>query len=118
MTVGERIRNRRIELGLSVNQMADLIGVNKTTIYRYESDEIQNMGIEVLKPIAKALRTDPAWLMGWADDPAEGSLEDELQAAFEKNPDMRTLFSVAKDASPADIRTTIKVLESLKSEPK
>ena len=118
MTVGNRIKNRRIELGLTVDQLADIIGVNRATIYRYESEAIQNMGVDVLIPIAKALRTDPAWLMGWTnpDGSKEGSLEDELQVAFEKNPDMRTLFSVAKDASPADIRRTIKILESFKED--
>lgn len=68
MTVGERIKQRRKALGLSVDAIAEKIGVNRATIYRYESDEIKNMGTETLVPLAKVLHTTPAWLMGWTED--------------------------------------------------
>lgn len=68
MTVGERIKARRKELGLSVDALAELVGVNRATVYRYEGDEIKSMGTETLVPLAKALRTTPAWLMGWTDN--------------------------------------------------
>ena len=68
MTVGERIKARRKELGLSVDALAELVGVNRATVYRYEGDEIKSMGTETLVPLTKALRTTPAWLMGWTDN--------------------------------------------------
>ncbi len=46
MTIGERIKNRRVELGLSVEELARLLGKNRATIYRYESDEIENLPIK------------------------------------------------------------------------
>lgn len=68
MTVGERIRKRRKQLKLSVDQLADMVGKNRATIYRYESDDIGNMPYDVIEPLAKALNVSPAYLMGWSHD--------------------------------------------------
>ena len=72
MKIGERIKNRRKELGLSADELAELLGKNRATVYRYESSEIENMPTTILEPLAKALRTTPAYLMGW-EDPGEKS---------------------------------------------
>lgn len=71
MRVGERIKSRRKEIGLSAEQVAKELGVSPATVYRYESNDIMNMRIDKLEPIAKALRTTPAYLMGWEDDKKE-----------------------------------------------
>lgn len=67
--VGKRIKERRKELGISAEDIADEIGKNKTTIYRYERGAIEKMPISVLSAIAKILKTTPEYLMGWEDDP-------------------------------------------------
>ena len=71
MRVGERIKSRRKEIGLSAEQVAKELGVSPATVYRYESNDIMNMRIDKLEPITKALRTTPAYLMGWEDDKKE-----------------------------------------------
>ena len=68
MGVGERIKARRKEIGLSAEQVAKELGVSPATVYRYESNDIMNMRIDKLEPIAKALHTTPAYLMGWEED--------------------------------------------------
>lgn len=68
MKIGERIKNRRIELGLSVDEVADKLGKNRATIYRYEKDDIKDLPITVLEPLAKVLETTPADLMGWSSE--------------------------------------------------
>lgn len=67
MLIGERIKQRRKELGLSVDEVADKIGKNRATVYRYESKDIEKLPLEVLEPLAKALDTTPAFLMGWEE---------------------------------------------------
>ena len=69
MNIGEIIKNRRKELGMSAEEVADIIGASPATIYRYESNYITKMGIDKLTPIAKALRVSEAYLMGWTTDP-------------------------------------------------
>ena len=68
MTVGQRIKQRRKELGMNAETLASLVGVTAATIYRYENGDIGNMNAKKLKPIAEALRTTPADLMGWSDE--------------------------------------------------
>lgn len=68
MTIGDRIKARRLEIGLSVDQIAAQIGKNRATVYRYESNEIEKFPLDILYPLADALRTTPAYLMGWEDE--------------------------------------------------
>lgn len=65
MTVGKRIRERRNELHMSVDELAKRLNKNRATVYRYEKGEIENLPIDVLEPLAKALDTTPQYLMGW-----------------------------------------------------
>ena len=78
MDVGERIKNRRKQLGLSAEQIAAELGVSPATVYRYESNEIMNMRIDKLEPIAKALHTSPAYLMGWSEESSTASEDTNL----------------------------------------
>ena len=65
MTIGDRIRSRRLKLGLSVDEVANRIGKNRATVYRYESSDIEDLPTSVLEPLSKALQTTPGYLMGW-----------------------------------------------------
>lgn len=65
MEIGERIKQRRLELHLTVDELAKRLGKNRATIYRYESNDIENFPTTILEPLAKALDTTPAYLMGW-----------------------------------------------------
>lgn len=72
MTIADRIRNRRIELGLSVDDLAKLLQKNRATVYRYESNYIKSYSPDVLESLAKALQTTPSYFYGY-DDSAESS---------------------------------------------
>ncbi len=67
-SLGQRIKQRRQELGLSVDELAEKLSKNRATIYRYESNEIEKLPTTVLKPLAKALNTTPSALMGWEEE--------------------------------------------------
>lgn len=69
MDVGKRIKERRKELNLSVDELAKKLNKNRTTVYRYEKGDIENLPMDILGPLAKALNTTPAYLMGWDDKP-------------------------------------------------
>lgn len=78
MTTGERMKQRRKDLGLSAEIIAEKLGVSPATIYRYENGGIEKMPGNILEPIANALRTTPAYLMGWADsDPVQDLTSEE-----------------------------------------
>ena len=71
MTIADRIRNRRIELGLSVDDLAKLLNKNRATVYRYESNYIKSYSPDVLSMLADALQTTPAYFYGYDDKPPD-----------------------------------------------
>lgn len=124
MTVGERIKTRRQQLGLSAEDVAKIMGVSPSTIYRYESKNIVNMGIDKLQPIANALQTTASYLMGLTDSPLpiKGNndsyyLEPEVaqlaQSIYDR-PEMKVLFDATKDVSKEDLDFIINMLERMK----
>lgn len=86
MNIGDRIKQRRIELGIDAEELAEKIGKSRATIYRYENGDIENMPTTVLEPIAKALNITPAYLMGWIQenewDISSKRLEDSFNALY------------------------------------
>lgn len=65
MTIGERIKNKRIEKDLSQAELAKLAGYyDKTVISRFEHAG-NDISMKQVKRIAKALNVSPAYLMGW-----------------------------------------------------
>lgn len=72
MTVGQRIRNRRLELEISVTELSKKIEKNRATVYRYENDSVEPSIAQLLK-IAKALNTSVTYLLGDTDNPEDNS---------------------------------------------
>ncbi|GAB6651769.1 hypothetical protein BOVMAS18_18210 [Streptococcus uberis] len=68
LTVGERIKLRRKEIKMSVEELAKKVDVSMATIYRYEKGDIEKVDTEVLGQIARALRVSPSVLMGWEEE--------------------------------------------------
>ena len=97
MTIGDRIKARRLEIGLSVDEVAIRIGKNRATVYRYESNDIEKYPLDILQPLAQALMTTPAYLMGWEDS------ESERPANIIPMPEMRKIPLLGSIACGAPI---------------
>ena len=67
MSIGQRIKAIRMQQGLSIDDLAYRLGKNRTTIYRYENGDIENLPLGILDSLAEALNTTPAHLMCWED---------------------------------------------------
>lgn len=67
MSIGQKIKELRNQLNMSVDDLAAKLGKNRATIYRYERGDIENLPLDVLEPLANALETTPGYLMGWED---------------------------------------------------
>lgn len=69
MTLYERIRHRREQLGISQWQLAEELGyTNRSTIAKIESGK-NDITQSKIVAFAHALDTTPQYLMGWTDDP-------------------------------------------------
>ena len=67
MEVKDIITNRRTELGLTMKELADMVGVSEGTISRWESGEIENMRRDKIATLAKVLNISPGVIMEWED---------------------------------------------------
>lgn len=68
MTVGDRIKQRRIALKMSQEELARHLGYkSRSSINKIELNQYQ-LQPDMIKPIADALETTPAYIMGWNED--------------------------------------------------
>jgi len=63
----DRMKNRRLELDMSYQDLSDKTGISKSTLQRYETGFIKNLGIDKLEILARALGVSPGYLMGWEE---------------------------------------------------
>lgn len=64
MDIGNKIKKRRIELDLTLEQVGDLVGVQKSTVMKWETGFIENMRRDKIVLLAKALQVSPLWILG------------------------------------------------------
>ena len=89
--LSEVLKRRRKELGLTLGQIAEQMGVAEATVQRWESGNIKTARYEKLVRLAEILRVSPSSLMGWSDD---SSLPDNVSAL----PEMRKIPLVGQIA--------------------
>ncbi|UXE39596.1 LexA family protein [Raoultella ornithinolytica] len=78
MNMSDRIRQRRKELKLTQQALADMAGVNRVTVTGWERDDYQPNGAN-LQALAKALQCDPLWLVsGKGDSEPKINLKPEI----------------------------------------
>lgn len=70
-TIGDRINKKRLEKGMTLEELGRKAGVSKVTIHKYESKDITNIPSDRIEAMARALNVSPAYLMGWNDSPSE-----------------------------------------------
>lgn len=127
MTCGERIKHRREMLGLSADDLAEKIGKNRATVFRYENGDIENVKLPIIAEIAKALDVSPGYLMGWESgytpqserfrDAVRSALDsydpDDLSAAAENGVDVAFLDMLTKTSGPVTLDDAYKAAHEL-----
>ncbi|HOC35021.1 MAG TPA: XRE family transcriptional regulator [Ruminococcus flavefaciens] len=63
------LKQRRIELNLTMLEVAKLVGVSEATISRYESGNIKNMRRDRIEKYAKALQVSPSEFLDIQEEP-------------------------------------------------
>lgn len=120
MAIKDRIRNRRIQLGLTLEQVAQKLNTSKQTIQRYETGIISNIPSDKIEALADILDTTPQYLMGWEEPESQPYYLDPDAAAFaqeiSESPGLRALFSAARDVKEEDLRFMVEMAERFKKE--
>ena len=116
----EKIKLRRLELGLSYQELSDLTGINKSTLQRYETGFIKKVPINKVQIIAKALNVTTGYLMGWENNKENQTYYLNPEAAkmaqeIYDNPQYKVLFDATKKLKPESIKEVMKFIDYQKA---
>ncbi len=112
----DRFEQLRRSKGITKKFIAQSLGRSATLCQDWKQHKSQPSQVQ-LQQVADILGTTPAYLMGEADEPSTPPAADEmtqLLTALREREDMRMLFSLAKDASPEDVRQAVKIIKALR----
>lgn len=102
MEIKSIIRERRTALGLTLEEVARRVGVNKATVLRWETGRIQNLGRDKIAALAAALQVAPEYLLGWTEDPG-------LQME-------QSLATATADLTPEEVASVMNYIAFLKAQ--
>ena len=69
--LSRKIKQLRLEKNMTLEQVAQIVGVGKSTVRKWETGMIANMKRDKIESLAIALGTTPAYLMGWKEETNE-----------------------------------------------
>lgn len=87
--IGMRLKQSRGSKGYTLQQVADKVGVDRSTIQRYEVGGIVVIKMPVFESICKCLEVNPKWVLGESESKAllvsDNMPQDILQLARKLN---------------------------------
>lgn len=111
--MSRKIKQLRQSRGMTLEQVADIVGVGKSTVRKWETGMIANMRRDKIALLAQALGTTPAYLMGWKEKETSSLNEPKLTEGEEALLDL--FRQIPEDAQ----KMYLEVLRaSLKNQPK
>ena len=140
--IGKKIKLRRQELDLTLEEVAKAVGVGRSTVQRWESGMIKNMGRDKIAALARILRINPVELVPFtnvqdrvavATDEAirkmnkmqeltaesESMIQDDdwvRLEALHQDPSLRMLFDRSRKMSHADVDFMLQMAERIMKE--
>lgn len=98
--IGDKIKERRLELGLTLEQVGKAVGVGKSTVRKWETGYIQNMKRDKISLLAQVLNISPADLI-------DAYIVQEVYSEDEKH-----LITVFRAADPVYQKVAVDILEA------
>lgn len=107
--LANKLRAKRLENNLSLQEVADKLGISKVTVSRYETLDITNIPSDKIEGMAKLYNTTPAYLMGWEEKSNEETTKVE-------SPRFRWVARNAKKMTDEELERLQKLMEVAFSE--
>jgi len=118
--IANKIYLRRKELGLTLEEVGQAVGVGRSTVLRWESGMIKNMGRDKIAALARVLQLDPVELVPGPDDyrpPDTLSREDlERLEALHQDPELGLLFDRTRKMTKEDLKKILAIVDVIKGE--
>ncbi len=107
LETAHRIQEAREDKGYTLDYVANCIGVNKSTIQRYERGQIASPKLPVIYSIARCLGVNPSWIVGKSDSKYEQSPTKSTDAQDQE------FLSLFRSLSPVARELVIKQMEGI-----
>lgn len=124
--MGQRIHDKREECRMTVEELADKLGVTRQSVYRWESGAVKNIDRDYIAKMSAMFHCDPEWLMHMEDSPKVTATyrapgKEPVTVTVNKEPIMGAeslrakLYKAALNVNPRDLKIAIELLQSLSS---
>lgn len=114
-TFSDKLTALRKEHGMSQQVLAGKAGMSRSAIGMYETGK-REPDLDTLQLFARIFSVDMNTLITGTSASAASDEMDELLETLRSREDMRMLFKLAKDATPADVRSAVKIIEALRND--
>ena len=118
--IGNKIFTRRKELGLTLEEVGQAVGVGKSTVRKWENGMIKNMGRDKIAALARVLQMDPVEFVPGPGDyrpPDTLSREDmDRLEALHQDPRLGLLFDRTRKMSQADVEFMLQFADRILKE--
>lgn len=112
--IANKIRSRRLELGLTLEDVARAVGVGRSTVRKWEIGMIKNMGRDKIARLAYVLQISPVELVPM---PNRSLSEDEERLeALHQNPRLGLLFDRSRKMSSEDVDFMLQMADRILKE--
>ena len=76
--MSRRIKELRMARNMTLEDVAKIVGVGKSTVRKWETGMIENMKRDKIAALAKALGTTPIFLMGWEEEQKKNDIQADI----------------------------------------
>ena len=99
--MARKIKELRKEKGLTLEQVATIVGVGKSTVRKWETGMIANMRRDKIAALARALGTTPIYLMGWEEEQKKNDIQADIILRMRSDDDfmsaVESLYNLDKE---------------------
>lgn len=126
--MSERIHNKRNEYGWTMEELAEKLGVNKSSISKWENNQVDNIRRTYIAKMAELFHVKASWLMGYDNESEvtvtyESPGKEPVKLLVEQEPPIMgvaslraKLLEAAVEVAPENLSVAIKLLKSLRKE--
>lgn len=112
--IANKIKARRQELGLTLEDVAQAVGVGRSTVRKWETGMIKNMGRDKIAALARVLQISPVELVPMPD--RSSSEDEERLEALHQNPRLGLLFDRSRKMSHEDVEFMLQMADRILKE--
>ena len=125
--IGKKMYERRKELGMTLEEVGNAVGVGKSTVRRWENGMIKNMGRDKISALARVLQMNPVEFVPMEMEhdkkegfyfavPAEDYNDMQRLEAIHQNPKLGMLFDRSRKMSEADVDFMLQMADRILKE--